>query len=319
MIRTKAESSIELVSINVSTDKGTTKTPVSEATVAVDGIVGDAHAGNWGRQVSLLSAESIERFSAESDRSTKPGDFAENLTLRGLDFALIRILDRFRIGNVELEVTQIGKACHGSNCSIFREVGKCVMPTEGVFCRVLSAGRIGLGDAVEYIPRTISCRILTLSDRAYKGEYSDRSGPRILELLEDYCSETNWNLSVESTMLPDSADALRTELTEAKDAGLSVVITTGGTGVGPRDITPDVAAGICDKLIPGIMDHIRLKFGARNPRALLSRSIAGVAGKTLLYTLPGSVRAVEEYMGEILPTLEHLIFTIQGLDTHGSR
>ena len=95
-----------------------------------------------------------------------------------------------------------------------------------------------------------------------------------------------------------------------------MIFTTGGTGVGPRDITPDVVTELCDKFIPGIMDHIRLKFGADKPNALLSRSVAGVAGSTLIYTLPGSVRAVQEYMQEILKTLEHLILTLHGLDDH---
>jgi molybdopterin biosynthesis enzyme MoaB len=88
--------------------------------------------------------------------------------------------------------------------------------------------------------------------------------------------------------------------------------------VGPRDITPDVVAPLCEKLLPGIMEHIRLKFGARNPAALLSRSVAGVAGRMLVFTLPGSVRAVEEYFGEIRNVLEHLIFTVHGVDRHGA-
>jgi molybdopterin adenylyltransferase len=95
-----------------------------------------------------------------------------------------------------------------------------------------------------------------------------------------------------------------------------VIIATGGTGPGPRDITPETAAALCDKLIPGIMENIRMKFGSAQPNALLSRSIAGVAGSTQIYTLPGSVRAVEEYMGEILKTLERAIFMLHGLDAH---
>ena len=96
------------------------------------------------------------------------------------------------------------------------------------------------------------------------------------------------------------------------------MFTTGGTGVGPRDVTPDVVAALADKTIPGIMDAIRIKYGAAKPNALLSRSVAAVIRSTLVYTLPGSVRAVEEYMDEILKTLEHLIFTLHGLDLHGA-
>jgi len=96
-----------------------------------------------------------------------------------------------------------------------------------------------------------------------------------------------------------------------------VIVTTGGTGIGPRDITPEVVTALCQKQIPGIMEHIRAKFGAANPNALLSRSVAGVAGRSQIYALPGSVRAVEEYLGEILKTLEHVLCMLHGLDVHG--
>jgi len=94
------------------------------------------------------------------------------------------------------------------------------------------------------------------------------------------------------------------------------VITTGGTGVGPRDITPETVAGVFEKIIPGIMENIRMKFGQAKPNALLSRSVAAVGGQTQCYALPGSVRAVDEYMGEILKTLEHVIYMLHGLDVH---
>jgi len=97
---------------------------------------------------------------------------------------------------------------------------------------------------------------------------------------------------------------------------VDVVFTTGGTGIGPRDITPETVAALCERLIPGIMEHVRAKHGQQNPRARLSRSIAGVAGKTQIYTLPGSVRAVEEYLEEILKTLEHVVYMLHELDVH---
>lgn len=217
---------------------------------------------------------------------------------------------------MELEVTQIGKKCHGDSCAIYREVGKCVMPKEGIFCRVLAGGTVKPDDAVQYLPRTLSFRVITLSDRAYKGEYEDRSGPRVRELLASFLSGTRWHPTIEETILPDEPDRLKQELAQAQADGVDIVFTTGGTGIGPRDMTPDVVAEFCDKLIPGIMESIRLKFGSEKPNALLSRSVAGVAGTMLVYTLPGSVRAVEEYVGEILKTLEHSLFMIHGLDNH---
>jgi molybdopterin adenylyltransferase len=91
-----------------------------------------------------------------------------------------------------------------------------------------------------------------------------------------------------------------------------VIFTTGGTGIGPRDITPEVVTEFSDKLVPGIMDHIRMKYGQTIPNALLSRSVAAVKDKTLIYTLPGSVKAVTEYMDEILKTIDHLFKMLNG-------
>ena len=307
---------IEVVSVNVSTEKGTIKRPVDEIVINDRGIAGDAHSGAWHRQISVLGKSSVDRFVEVTGRDIAPGEFAENILLRGIDLNDVAILDRFKIGDVELEVTQIGKECHGDACAIFREVGQCVMPKEGIFCRVIQPGTIRAGDQVQYLPRTLMFKIITLSDRAHKGEYEDRSGPKIRELLEDFLADTRWHPAFDQTVLPDDPDALRAEITNARNAGSDVIFTTGGTGVGPRDITPDVVTKLCDKLIPGIMDHIRLKFGADKPNTLLSRSVAGVAGNTLIYTLPGSVRAVQEYMQEILKTLEHLLLTLHGLDDH---
>jgi molybdopterin adenylyltransferase len=305
-----------VISVNVSAEKGTIKHPVPEILVTERGVDGDAHAGPWHRQVSILSQESVERFSEIAGRKVQPGEFAENITVSGIEMSHVGLLDRFTIGPVELEVAQIGKKCHGADCAIFREVGECLMPKEGLFCRVLAGGPVKSGDVVEYLPKALTFSIITLSDRAYRGEYEDRSGPRIRELLETFMAGKRWHPEIENVLLPDDADKLRTELIAARDQGVDVVLTTGGTGVGPRDFTPETVAAVCDKLIPGIMEHIRLKYGAANPNALLSRSVAGVAGSTLIYALPGSVRAVEEYMAEIVKTIEHLVTTAHGLDTH---
>jgi molybdenum cofactor synthesis domain-containing protein len=160
------------------------------------------------------------------------------------------------------------------------------------------------------------CLIITLSDRAAAGVYTDRSGPRIRELLEVLFAGRGIDAAIEQTLLPDDAEQLRGEIVRGIQQGVDAIFTTGGTGVGPRDITPDTVMALCDRLIPGIMEHIRAKFGGNNPRARLSRAVAGIAGKTQIYTLPGSVRAVEEYMPEILATLEHVADVLRGGDAH---
>jgi molybdenum cofactor synthesis domain-containing protein len=307
---------MKVLSVNISEEKGTIKKPVTEIRLDDKGVVGDAHAGAWHRQVSLLSREIVEEFEKEMGREIKHGEFAENLTLQGVDLRKVSILDRLTIGDAELEVTQIGKACHGEGCAIFKEVGKCVMPKEGIFCRVINGGTVKAGDDVGYVERPFRISVITVSDRASRGEYEDQSGPHIRSLLEAFYADKRWHVEMASAVIPDDAEKLRECISGAKATGVDLLITTGGTGVGPRDITPDIVAGLVDKQIPGIMEHIRLKFGADKPNALLSRGIAGIAGKMLVYTLPGSVKAVEEYMGEITKTLEHLVFMAHGLDAH---
>lgn len=141
----------QIKAISISKKKGTKKTNVPQAQVKVDlGIVGDAHAGNWHRQISLLAIESIDKMIAKG-ANVSPGDFAENITTEGIEVAKLPIGCKLKVaGTIELEVTQIGKECH-SRCEIFQQVGDCIMPREGVFAKVIKAGIIKVGDTIEVI------------------------------------------------------------------------------------------------------------------------------------------------------------------------
>jgi len=165
------------------------------------------------------------------------------------------------------------------------------------------------------LPEKFEILIITLSDRAARGEYEDLSGPRVQEIISDYLSSLGWLFSVKITLIPDDAAVLRDVLKNACNTS-NIIITTGGTGIGPRDITVDTVGPLLDKEIPGIMEFIRIKYGTLSPNALLSRGVAGIIGKSLIYTLPGSVRAVEEYMTEILKTLKHTVYMQYGVDAH---
>lgn len=165
------------------------------------------------------------------------------------------------------------------------------------------------------LPEKFKALIITLSDRAAAGEYDDLSGPRVREMLEAYFKEAGWYLETVAEIIPDDRSKLRQLLNEASQ-DYNIIITTGGTGIGPRDITVDVVRDLIDFEIPGIMDLIRIKYGMEKPNALLSRSVAGIIGHSLVYTLPGSVRAVNEYMTEILKTLQHAIYMQYGIDAH---
>ena len=135
--------------ISVSKEKGTPKTNVPDAELKTNhGIVGDAHAADWHRQVSLLAVESIEKMLAAGAK-VSAGDFAENITTEGINLTALSVGDKLCIGQaVKVEITQLGKKCH-KRCAIYEQVGDCIMPREGIFAKVIEAGRIKVGDIIE--------------------------------------------------------------------------------------------------------------------------------------------------------------------------
>lgn len=141
----------KVFAVSVSENKGEQKENVEQVTLQEDhGIVGDAHADDWHRQVSLLAKESIQKMK-EQGLDVSAGDFAENLTTEGIDLLELEIGARFKVGpEVVLELTQIGKECH-DRCAIYYQAGDCVMPREGVFAKVIEGGQIKPGDAIEVI------------------------------------------------------------------------------------------------------------------------------------------------------------------------
>lgn len=137
--------------INISTEKGVIKHPVSEAVFQEDhGIVGDAHAGKWHRQVSLLSEESIDKMRRLGIEDLSSGMFAENITTEGIVLYELPVGTRLKVGVTLMEVTQIGKECHGG-CEIRKKIGDCVMPREGIFTKVLKGGTVRPGDIIEVL------------------------------------------------------------------------------------------------------------------------------------------------------------------------
>jgi MOSC domain-containing protein YiiM len=140
-----------IISLNISREKGVNKEPVESIELRVDhGMVGDAHAGDWHRQVSLLAEESID-FMRSKGLELEPGAFAENITTEGLELAKLPLGTRLGNGQVVLEVTQIGKKCH-HGCAIFQQVGDCIMPREGIFTKVIVPGTLRRGDSLDILP-----------------------------------------------------------------------------------------------------------------------------------------------------------------------
>jgi len=308
---------IKVIATSLSEKKGTIKKVQPFIEMNENGVKGDAHAGSWHRQVSLLGVESITKFEAEANRKIASGEFAENITTEGFRLYEMHPFDRLVGQNVELEVTQIGKKCHGDNCNIFKEVGNCVMPKEGIFARVIRGGILKADDELEYQPKVFTVMVITLSDRASRGEYDDKSGPMIAKLVRNHFEAVNRKSEIITKLIPDSEEQLSALIELAKEQKFDLFMTTGGTGIGLRDITPDVVRHYLDKEIPGIMEHIRTKYGAEKPNALLSRGVAGVIGnKMLAFTLPGSPKAINEYCIEIFKVLDHAYLMMAGIDGH---
>ena len=169
---------------------------------------------------------------------------------------------------------------------------------------------------MEYQPKVFKAHIITLSDRASKGEYEDKSGPQITKHLLEHYNKSNHLFEAVKTIIPDDAEQLKALISNSVRAKFDIIFTTGGTGIGARDITVDVLKPLFDKEIPGIMDFVRMKYGAEKPNALISRSVAGIIGNTFIFALPGSVKAVNEYCAEILKILDHLFLMFYGIDSH---
>jgi MOSC domain-containing protein YiiM len=143
--------SAEVIAVCISTNKGERKKPVAAVELRENhGIVGDGHAGEWHRQVSLLAMESIAKMQ-KMGLDVDTGDFAENITTRGIDLPALPVGTRLAMGATVIEVTQIGKECH-TRCAIFYQAGDCVMPKEGIFARVLQGGMVKPGDGIEVLP-----------------------------------------------------------------------------------------------------------------------------------------------------------------------
>lgn len=139
----------KIVAVNISEKKGMFKKPIEQGEFKIDhGLAGDAHAGNWHRQVSLLGIESINKMKALGIDGLSAGKFAENLTTEGIELWKLGVGTRLKIGDTLQEVTQIGKECH-TKCEIFQKIGSCIMPTEGIFTKVLKGGTVKAGDEIE--------------------------------------------------------------------------------------------------------------------------------------------------------------------------
>jgi molybdopterin adenylyltransferase len=294
--------------------KGTKKTARRAVNfIANHGIEDDAHAGHWHRQISILASLDIERLQRKGLPSLRPGAFGENLVLSGIDLTDIGLGSRLRIGaEVELSVTQIGKVCH-TRCAIFRKSGDCIMPRLGVFAKVMKGGRVASGDNAKVfhlVPRSrFQAVVLTISDRCSKGEAEDTAGPAVRDRLQENLMAHIYEIEV----LPDERQKIVKCLKHYSDGhSIDLIVTVGGTGFSPRDVTPEAIAEVVTRPTPGLDEAMRNASMNKTPHAMLSRAVSGISGSTLIVSLPGSQRGAVENLEAILPALGHGLSKLRG-------
>jgi len=294
--------------ISISEKKGVRKKNVDSARFVENfGIEGDAHGDStWHRQISLLAVESIESMKAKGF-DVKSGDFAENLTTVGLDLLSLPIGSRLKINNIELVISQIGKICH-HRCAIYHLAGDCVMPKEGIFATVVGTDMLNKGDKIEILPKKgLSVGVITLSDKGAKGKREDQTGPAIIKYLNEKFTISSTRLD----MIEDDKTKLEANLKDFADTQqFDVIITNGSTGVSSRDIAPDVTLPLIERRLLGFEEIMRAESYKLIKRAIISRAVVGIRGKSLIINLPGSPKAAIENLSFVADAIEHTVAKI---------
>jgi len=299
----------KISAICVSEKRGLQKHVIPEALLVENhGIKGDAHADNWHRQISLLSKQDIDDFKARG-AELFDGCFGENLIIDGLDVSHLPVQTRLKIGDAVIEVTQHGKECH-THCQIFHKMGECIMPIKGTFTKVIKGGVIHIGDEVIMIEPNdkLTAAVITLSDRCFKGETEDLSGPLLNEELEKAGFEI-----AETILIPDNKEMLKLALLRLCDQrDVNLILTTGGTGFSPKDITPEVTLEVIERNAPGISEAIRAESMKFTKHAMLSRGVSGIRKRSLIVNLPGSPKACRESLDVFLEPCKHGLKLLRG-------
>lgn len=296
-----------VLSVNLSSERGKKK-PVSSITLKPGGAESDIHFISGNREVSILDERHILDFLRISESSGNPsyGAYAENITTRNLP-GDIRIFDVLKTGEAKILVSQIGKPFHEK----IEFPGHYVSPQKAIFGKVIGSGSVKAGDEIIHSPKTFKTLVLTISDRASQGLYKDKSGTEAQNIISDFFEQYNYRYQIDKKIIPDEKTALDGILRE--HGKYDLIISTGGTGISRADITIETIRPHLDKEIPGITEFIRWKYGIEKPQALLSRSLAGVKDQTLIFAIPGSPKAVKEYLNEFTKVADHSFSMIYGL------
>ncbi len=301
--------------ICVSPKKGTVKQETNSATLIDDhGIQGDAHGGDWHRQISILTLKDIDMMRGKG-LDLEPGAFGENLVIDGIDFDVLAIGTELQIGDASLRITQVGKVCH-TRCHIYHTSGDCIMPRAGLFAEVVRGGDLKSGMSVdvtrEVARSSFQVAVLTVSDRCARGETIDTSGPALVAKM---ANEDGFNIAW-TGIVPDDEKAISKALVDLAGRKINLILTTGGTGFSARDVTPEVTRKLIEKDAPGIAELMRFESAKVTPHAWLQRGIAGIFRQSLIINLPGSKKASTENLSAIQGILPHALRHLRDESLH---
>lgn len=299
-----------LISVNLGKIRGIPKHPVEKGILSPEwGLKGDAHGGDWNRQISLFPIETLSLVPRNIRESFEENSYSENLTLEGIPPEKLRPGTVLSIGNAHVKILEIGKKTFEPP-----ESGRpYIVSREGRFGRVIKGGRVKSGDLVSILeegtPEPGSPRLvcITLSDKGARGEREDISG----RFLTWYATRLGAEILF-STIIPDEKGQIKKALLKGIEEKADLILTTGGTGLAPRDVTPDATLEVIDREVPGFAEAMRLESLKKTPHAMVSRAVSGIAGRTLIINLPGSPKAVAECMEVIFPALKHAIEKLRG-------
>ncbi len=162
------------------------------------------------------------------------------------------------------------------------------------------------------IPERLTAAVITVSDSSFRGERADVSGPAVVDLLN-----ANSFLVESATVVPDDKTAIQSEIVRLS-AEVRLVVTTGGTGIAPRDVTPEATLAICDRVVEGISEYIRAEGVKKRKFAVLSRAVCGIRGETLVLNLPGSPKGAVESLGFVIEMIPHMLDLLAGKTEHAA-
>jgi len=292
--------------------RGGFKDPVDEIFLRRGhGVENDGHAGNHHRQVSLLDWMDIDRHH-KPGVTLEPDAWVGNIITRGIDYASVQDGRRLCFGDsCVLQITQHCKHAQ-PDFKIDGKPRECLMPSCGVFARVVRGGPLKKGAHVfssEEFDRPRAA-VVTVSDRSSAGDRQDESGPLLRKMLAD---DFDFFIAAECT-IPDDYETIREKLVELSDSmACDLVITSGGTGLSLRDVTPEATLSIMHREVPGIAELIRIRGIEHTQKAVLSRGVCVQRGQTLIINMSGSPKAAGEQFEAVRPVLAHALKMSTGI------